>query len=352
MTSFQAEGECLHAAGYGEVAFNGPRGLVLTSSISPAGGLMERTVDGGQTWAVAYRGPLVVRSVQWIDKTHAAAATQNGLLVSNDAGEHWEPKVTRPGLCRFAFISPTIGFVSDDAGRLLKTDDGGQTFSVVNTSVNVRDVRFADPMRGWVAGSDGVAGTRDGGNTWHRQLELPGGSYGGWTARLDFSDGGHGAALYLARDSLGGRRPARLFVTRDGANWTERSFYTYGGYEFPPPSPPPSVGSLGGSDVYPSFSLSRGNQVVILNSSRAGPTVDTYRSGDLGQSWRQFTLSFLPIPSGSAGVGTRATDQRHWWVAVVTSNPVGNETDNKLVIGLSADGGKTWEVRKEEPIRP
>jgi photosystem II stability/assembly factor-like uncharacterized protein len=71
-----------------------------------------------------------------------------------------------------SFVSASTGWAVGDGGKILKTTDGGASWSVQNagTSSNLKDVSFVSATQGWAVGADGeIIATSDGGRTWRHQ---------------------------------------------------------------------------------------------------------------------------------------------------------------------------------------
>jgi hypothetical protein len=353
----EAEGRCsnyrLH---YAEVAFKETHGLVLNSSVydhRPTG-LIARTPDAGETWSVAYKSATAIRDVQWIDGKRAVAAAQEGLLASSDAGGRWEVVGPRSDLCRLAFLSASSGFALDTEGRVLRTADGGTSFTAVDIGVDADDIVFSDARHGWVAGANGIVATVDGGRTWQRQLKLPGAGYANWKARLALFDAAHGSVLYSSANTLRGIRPGRLFYTEDGGrHWTEQAWAGLSStaeHGIPPPEPTPGAQRL--SNAYPDFSMSGARAIVMLSYSFIGPrggydVVHAKKSTDAGRTWS--AANDLPLfssdVSGSGPAATAAAGPSAWWVAVEVA---GQDGSRRLVIAFSSDQGVSWTVKAEQ----
>lgn len=73
------------------------------------------------------------------------------------------------------FASDQYGWVALDSGRLLKSDDGGQTWNIqnnlpLNAGDHLWDVAFSDERYGWAVGNYGrIVRTEDSGATWTQQ---------------------------------------------------------------------------------------------------------------------------------------------------------------------------------------
>lgn len=86
-----------------------------------------------------------------------------------------------------AFVDATTGWAVGGAGQILKTEDGGATWSAQVSHVTDRltQVRFASATVGWVAGDNGaLLRTSDAGVTWTRQTSGMGQPWGTFYAGL------------------------------------------------------------------------------------------------------------------------------------------------------------------------
>lgn len=66
------------------------------------------------------------------------------------------------------FVSPSIGWVVGDVGTLLKTEDGGITWTKISLGIceNVSEVHFLNLNEGWLLAEGKVYHTTNGGSTW------------------------------------------------------------------------------------------------------------------------------------------------------------------------------------------
>lgn len=114
--------------------------------------------------------------------------TQNG-------GDHWElltllPSYTLYGVC---FINPLIGFTYGYYNAFLRTNDGGYTWTELNTGINgnISQVYFTDEQTGYVLCRDSTScifKSTDAGLTWERFLynsQIP---WTGFPYRIQFID--------------------------------------------------------------------------------------------------------------------------------------------------------------------
>jgi photosystem II stability/assembly factor-like uncharacterized protein len=101
------------------------------------------------------------------------------------------PLPTSESITGIYFPDDNLGYLVTDAGSILKTTDGGTTFTVLDYQAGTRleDTYFLSDDHGFVFGKDGfLAETEDGGQTWNRVEEDS--SY--WFLDMNFQDDEHG----------------------------------------------------------------------------------------------------------------------------------------------------------------
>jgi photosystem II stability/assembly factor-like uncharacterized protein len=207
-------------------------------------GRVYRTKDGGKTWLLyrvsGDRRPFFAISCLdsghvWISTTHAR------IFHTADDGATWQEQKA-PGdrnLLNVAFANEKRGVAVGDFGLLVQTEDGGATWQeialpedlklpetamemgVFPSDILLYGVSFADETTAWIAGEFGsILKTQDGGKTWTQQTSGVEGTLFG----IHFSDLNRGIAVGI--DSV-------ILATEDGgATWRpvqspfqERAFY-------------------------------------------------------------------------------------------------------------------------------
>ena len=135
------------------------------------------------------------------------------------------------------FVTDSLGWAVGDNGTVIKTADGGYTWTQqgpivpqgAEATVNdCRDVCFVDAMHGWTIAGQYVYGTTDGGTTWTEiePMSHDGGGYLAWQS-IDFADANNGWVVGVATAGGG----TYIFHTTDGgASWTEQHDPTAAGF--------------------------------------------------------------------------------------------------------------------------
>ncbi|MGH2980063.1 MAG: WD40/YVTN/BNR-like repeat-containing protein [Solirubrobacterales bacterium] len=158
--------------------------IVDHDSVVISGGChVRRSDDGGQTfarlpWTASdARCPAGVVAPDFLaDETGYLLLDDGSVLRTTDGGRTWARRTAVPGTraagemfapTDAAFTTPTEGVAATAQGRLYRTTDGAQSWTLVReTGPAVRDVHFISPMSGFAAGDGGLLRTLDGGATW------------------------------------------------------------------------------------------------------------------------------------------------------------------------------------------
>lgn len=140
-------------------------GLGLAVGPGPARAAWQTTgslpgLGGGRIWHLAFAG----------SATTAAAATDNGVYLTEDSGQHWRQaglRGIRVWTVGFDLRGTHPMYAGTESAGIMRSDDGGATWRSVSTGLPNLDVRaLAFGLAGIVAGTDdGVAVSPDG-QTW------------------------------------------------------------------------------------------------------------------------------------------------------------------------------------------
>lgn len=170
------------------------------------GGIRLFSPDAGKTWSVELTN-IPHRGVSFTPSGDGVAVGYGGVIYrSVDAGRTWFQEETTFGwtLVGLDMFDDRTGCAVGSAGMVVVTSDGVQTWTRISEGSRgfVDDIQFVDRDHGWVAGTDGVLLSVDGGESWH-QTECTA------NKALQFFDVNHG----LACDYEG-----NLDETHDGGN--------------------------------------------------------------------------------------------------------------------------------------
>jgi len=174
------------------------------------------SADRGATWQMqTFDEDLMFTTVQFVEPGFAVITGEFGaVMTSVDEGATWERAGDLPGEfypLAALFTSRDLGYVAGLNGKILRSDDGGQTWRPQETMTN-------SPLYGlaaqggqlYAAGDYGIL-LRQQGERWVRQEhDLPAFSYLRGVAPINHNDlllaGGMGALFRLSSDSLAENR--------------------------------------------------------------------------------------------------------------------------------------------------
>jgi len=141
-----------------------------------------KTSDGGKSWNMIYASNAVLNSMYFINAEigFAVGAKFNDggvILKTTDGGLKWEEQSSNDSyniLYSVYFLDANIGFSSGDKGQIIRTIDGGKTWTkyTSDTTRVISSLFFSDKNTGFASGGNrgGDDGTffqtLDGGETW------------------------------------------------------------------------------------------------------------------------------------------------------------------------------------------
>ncbi|MDX9757720.1 MAG: YCF48-related protein [Bacteroidota bacterium] len=147
-------------------------------------GQLLRTHDGGATWVeMDIYGFGTLRDLEaggaLGDAVFALSLGRYLLNASSDGGEHWNISLTESAFVDaypyvIEFVDASTGFIAGDGGRILRTEDGGQSWSIVHGIGyigTITDVIFTDDDHGIATTySSTVLLTTNGGRRWDNAI--------------------------------------------------------------------------------------------------------------------------------------------------------------------------------------
>lgn len=211
-------------------------------------GRILATSDGGRTWTRQYAGPAVLNQVDFTSTTDGWAVGPGALLRTTSGGASWtalsEPRLN--GRCvsvsAVHFVSPVLGYaiagntgagstgaggMGGVGGRLLRTTDGGVTWSAVaDAPARAQAACFSTAQDGYLGAPGQVWRTTDAGATWSLAFTEPPESAGQAAGRPatdtpELGCAAHGAAwvLFLGSGTAMMHAPYLAYATQDGTAW-------------------------------------------------------------------------------------------------------------------------------------
>jgi photosystem II stability/assembly factor-like uncharacterized protein len=138
---------------------------------------IQKTVDGGTTWASLFSGPSIpLRSIHFPRHNLGYVMATNGttLLKTIDAGSNWVRWEANRRLDNIQFKSDSTGYARPDSGGFLKSIDGGKTWYPVALGgvhpdyfyFGTERIGFIVPRTSGISVESTLAKTKDGGTTW------------------------------------------------------------------------------------------------------------------------------------------------------------------------------------------
>ncbi|WP_406632783.1 WD40/YVTN/BNR-like repeat-containing protein [Amycolatopsis sp. WGS_07] len=234
-------------------------------------------------------------------------------------------------------VSGRVAWVSGTQGTVLRTVDGGRSWSAVGppdaAKLEFRDIEAFDDQRAVVLsigpGADSrVYRTEDGGRSWRQTFSNP--DAAAFYDCLAFFDPWRGLAM---SDPVNGR--FRVQATVDGG----RSWRQVPDDAFPAAEPGEAGFAASGQCVATSGPFD------AWLATGGGAHARVLHSGDGGRHW---AASDTPLPS-SASAGVFAVAFRTPWQGVAIGGDYANPTAAGPAVALSHDRGRTWRTPTEYP---
>jgi photosystem II stability/assembly factor-like uncharacterized protein len=235
---------------------------------------------------------------------------------------------TTASLHKVFFVNPQTGWAAGDSSLVLRTIDGGDHWvrSVINTIIGKSEALwFYDPTLGWVADSNGLYKTTDGGVHWQVLQNLNGVHFRdvvfvtpqkGWVTKI------------TGPDTPFGHYMGRLYSSSDGGdNWVLRDSSNRWGY-FKISFADSMFGML--AEGYPGHRL----------PYRLDSEGDTRRTTDGGETWQ--ILPFTPDTFYPVYTNVHILNRDYSWRAAYGLMFYLGVPQESGGISMTAAGGDTW----------
>ena len=270
-----------------------PADAVVGDGVFGAGlGELSRTFDGGATWQSSTHAPAGtadLAALQFVSATTGWAAGAGGEIIKTaDGGVSWSPQAsgTTQNLSALKFIDAQHGWAVGDQGVIVHTTDGGATWTAQTSGVvdNLSGVTFVDAQHGWAVGTsiysieiDGtnavLLATSDGGLHWTQQTTP---LVGAKAALNDvvFADALHGWAVGVLDDGGGYLGSLILATTNGGATWVRQLAYY-----------PPLHQNTGGGVLHAIACIDAKHLVAVGSDDNV---CEIFRTANGGKTWTRF----------------------------------------------------------------
>ncbi|HXE31743.1 MAG TPA: YCF48-related protein [Terriglobales bacterium] len=146
----------------------------------------------------------------------------NGLIAeSADAGRTWSVRHYYPGsemLFGLSFVNDHLAFAMGSGGTRLRSEDAGQSWKELNSSVAIRDIDFLTSEVGYGIADGVLVSTKDGGWTWKASVVRGDKHHQDRAQQVVALDAEHAVTWFGSNTDIGGA--ATLAETTDGgAHW-------------------------------------------------------------------------------------------------------------------------------------
>ena len=143
-----------------------------TARIFNGEGAICRSNDSGYTWDTIYWANYCLNEITFPSDSIGFAVGDFGRIVKSiDSGENWSllNSGTTKDLYSVSFPTEEVGCAVGSSGVIIRTEDGGSYWFAQNsgTKENLNKVQFLDSENGFVVGDSGtILHTEDGGDSW------------------------------------------------------------------------------------------------------------------------------------------------------------------------------------------
>ena len=324
-----------------------------STSTTPATGGSTTSTGSQEPASVGVKAAGPFRALRMLDQTHGWALSKAAVLKTVDAGLHWTNVSPANGIAQdavgtfmdinHAWIASVSSQEVSNSVDILRTSDGGKSWqhsAFTDNQVAVFDPpHFVNLQLGWLeiinyggpgAGNESAAiyHTRDGGQTWSKQVESSKGfGLPGFKSGISFKDALNGWAT--GHDASNN---ALLYVTHDGGNtWSPQTL-------------PDLLGAIGTAATSVSFQTTPpvffGNNGLLPVQVSGQIEANTplhglllYVTNDGGRTWFSYWKTQPAAISPFSPASLYIVNAQHAW---------GSDEQSGIIYGTT-DGGKSWQ---------
>lgn len=241
-------------------------------------------------------------------------------------------------------VNDQVVWAAGNNGVVLRTADGGTTWTRLpapgGDSLQYRDVHAASATEAWVlsignGSASRIYHTTDAGATW--ALQFMNRDTTAFFDCLSMNAQGHAVVFGDASNTPDGRRTNVLRTENGGQTWTLLA-----------PSAVPTPLQDEGAFAASGQCVVHGDSSTVYVATGA-PGARLFRSRNGGKTW---AVENTPFVRGTAAGLTGMAFQTALSGIVVGGDINQLRTDTSTaVVGITTDGGRTWEMRKRPPVR-
>lgn len=277
--------------------------FILKNTATSYINVLYRSVDRGNSWQLINNNidQFKLNTIDFVTSLIGYAARTDGIYKTSDGGISWQKVYnisTSSTVITMKFFNTQFGYANREFNDMLKTTDGGATWTASNFPDRAYDIFIINANNAYAAGEDGIVyRTTNGGTNWTWA------SPSGRISNYDLY------SLYFFNDTAGiitGHRGRLLKTTNGGSSWTQHS-PTY-------------------IDV---TTVSFGNDSI----GYATTWQNVYKTNNGGKTWNRLTLDIGPPP-----FEFDRFEHSYFW-----SKDSGFVTANQVPrLYKTADGGQSW----------
>ena len=221
------------------------------------GGGVYKTIDGGLNWYPTFPYDptnLGLSSVFFVDSMTGFVGTNNAgrIYKTTDSGETWDLvfESTTGKIDDIYFYTENLGFAGISTGEFIRTTNGGNSWDLISNFVYAKKIQFFDEFKGYILSSS-LKKTTDGGISWQSN-SLP---------TIQYPTDLHFFTIY--KGWLLAQNDSLYITLNGGVTWTTNG----------------QVSNIG----YANFCW-RNNQKGFINA-----TNKVYETNDSGYTWKDIT---------------------------------------------------------------